>query len=169
MRSKEKLLESLANQFLESSAGNHVMYLDKDEVEFCDEESTTKVAQSTKSQESDLIPAINDAFFGPPAHGLGPDAFVAQISKPDSNFNKAAGSIQGKITVNILVNAPAKSAVFQVKGPGVKTFANILQQALEADYKVMYGKTPSAQFVERLAGGLIRPADIHGSATVTTV
>ncbi len=167
MRSKAKLLESLATEFLESSAGDQITYLD--EVEFENEEPSIKVAQSPKAQEANLTPAVNDAFFGPPAHGLGPDAFVARISRPDSNFNKAAGSVQGKITINIIVNAPAKAASFQVKGSGIKAQAVAIQKALEDDYALMYGKSPAAQLSERLAANLIRPADIHGSATVTTI
>lgn len=143
--SEAKLLEKMANEFFEN----------------------TKLAQ--QARESNLVPAINDAFFGPPSHGLGPEAFIARISRADSNFNKEAGSVQGKITINIVVNAPAKTAAFEVKGPGVKDQAKAIQKALEADYSLMYGKTPTAQLGERLAANQVRPPDISGRATVATI
>jgi len=160
MRSKSKLLESLALENLVD--------------EFLDELSdydfgTVKIAELPKSKESNLIPAINDAFFGPPTHGTGPDAFVARINKPDSNFNKAAGMLKGKITVKITVDAAKQTATFLTVGPGVGTHADLLQKALEADYVAMYGKTPAAQLAERLASNQINPPDIHGTATVMTV
>lgn len=223
MRSKEKLLESLAAQFLESTAGfldddddfilappareeHDLIEAGKEEAPApvaetptrparCDvcrrrliheddgtymcarcedrladsEAAVLKNAQTAKSQESNLTPAINDAFFGPPAHGLGPDAFVARISKPDSNFNKAAGTVSGKITVKVSVDAAKQIADFVAVGSGIGKHAAEIQKALETDYIAMYGKTPTAQLAERLASNQIRPPDIRGTATVMTV
>ncbi len=107
MRSKSKLLESLALEELADS------FLDElSDYDF----GAVKVAEAPKSKESNLIPAINDAFFGPPTHGTGPTEFVAKISKPGSNFNKAAGTVSGKITIKVTVDAPKQVAAFLAVG-----------------------------------------------------
>lgn len=149
MRSKAKFLESLSSLA----------------TEFNDYDFGQAKNAQQNAREHNLVPAINDAFFGSPSHGTGPDAFVARINRPDSNFNKAAQSVEGKITISIYVDAKSQVATFKV----MSAKPDLIKKALEADYVAMYGQTPSQRFQKELAAKTIRPADISGTALVTTL
>jgi hypothetical protein len=155
MRSKTKLLESLANQFLENT--------------YNEKEVNVKLAQVPQTQESNLGPAVQDAFFGPPSPGLGHPEFVKKLGTPESNFTKATQDVSGQIVIDIMVDAPAKRAIFIVKAAVKPQVKAAIEAALVADYTAMYGKSPSVQLQERLAAGTVRPANIRGTANVTTL
>lgn len=158
MRSKAKLLEKLANEFLEESLSDYDF-------------GTVKIADAPPGPsmgEANLGPAIQDAFFGPPSPGFGHPEFVARIGKPESNFTAATQDVTGQIVIDITVDASAKRAAFKVQASPSNKIGPI-QKALEADYLAMYKKSPSAFFQAGLASGKVRPPDIHGTTNVTTM
>jgi hypothetical protein len=131
-----------------------------------------KVTDEIPTQESNQRPVIMDAFFGDAKAGGGEQVFLKQINLPTSNFNTAAGNVQGKISINVQVDAPSKRANFIVKvDPPVK--ADVLAQitaALVRDYGAAFrGKTPAGQLAERLAKNEVKPPTVSGTTDLVTM
>jgi hypothetical protein len=129
-----------------------------------------KIAQF--SQESNQGPVIEDAFFGEPSPGFGHPEFVKRLNKPDSNFQHAAATVQGQITIGCKVDAASGFADFTVAvnpAPKDPKVVQALKAALVKDFVAMYKKTPMEFLKGRLAVNQIRPPTVSGETVVTTM
>lgn len=118
--------------------------------------------------ESNQIPAIQDAFFGPPSTSKGQEAFLKFINNSSSNFQKSVQNVKGTIGIQVYVDAPSKKANFVVLvNPPV--LAKQIIDALRKDYFVFYKELPEQQLQRRLSVGEIRPPSVSGLAPFTTM
>lgn len=135
------------------------------------EHKLSQAQQKPSVTESDQRPVIMDAFFGTPAATGGPNTFLKQINQPTSNFNKNTQNVQGKIFINVQVDAPSKTANFVVRvDPAVKgPVLEVIKKALRDDYAAAFRTTPEKQLQERLAKNDINPPTVSGTTDLVTM
>jgi hypothetical protein len=123
-----------------------------------------KIAQQVSAPpptvESDQRPVIMDAFFGP----MGEKRFMDQINSSGSAFQQAAGDVEGKISINVKVDAGSKAAQF-VTTPNLPK----LQQALTRDFAAVFKTDPKSLFQQRLSKNEVRPSNVSGTTNLTTM
>lgn len=129
------------------------------------EKKLLKVAQQT--EETNLAPAVVDAFFDPNDESN----FSQFISQSGSKFSKALldawQSVQTKIdaTVGATVNAPAGTADFLLSTSPALPAAQMaaLKAALNQDYVSFYKNSPSNRIKTKLSQKKLTPPTLNAS------
>lgn len=124
-----------------------------------------KLSQAQQVAESNQGPVVLDAFFGGSQQQ---EDFLKYINGPGSNFQKAVGSLEGAIKIDVQVNAAAKTANFVVSVGG-KPAPKVVIDALNSDYAARFKKAPSQAFAERLAAKQVNPPNVSGATTFTSM
>lgn len=109
-------------------------------------------------------PIVADAFFRDTKSRKDEESFKNFLSKSDSHFQKSIQDVPSTSSINVgaAVNAQSGVAEFKVSCQNVnkETLQKIIN-ALNLDYKIYYGKTPSEFLAQKVKSKLVYPPDLN--------